>query len=162
MRPMSGWTSLLHAQMQMAIMLLNWQNPSCQTRKPFRCFAQNLLGQGQKGVVGRGTALLRLVSCHSHRPAAERPCGVCASACIDRQGVGMCRLVRCFGLTRRCGGSPLRWIDRCSTARKEFSFSLRRMTLSSVLSLLGCHYFACLLWWTLRLEKAPARGFLCS
>lgn len=71
------------------------------------------------------------------------------------------RLLRCFGVTRRCRGSPLRWIDRFSTLRKEFSFSLKRMTLSSLGSLLGCHYFACLLFWTLRLEaSSPAVPFI--
>ena len=30
------------------------------------------------------------------------------------------------------------------------------MVLSTCLSLLGCHYFACLVWWTLRLEHAPS------
>ncbi|KAK9789410.1 hypothetical protein WJX73_010384 [Symbiochloris irregularis] len=63
------------------------------------------------------------------------------------------RLFRCWGITRRCKGSPLAFLDRWSTKRKEFSFSLRRLVLTSMLSLYACHIFSCFEWWTLRLEK---------
>ncbi|KAK9868627.1 hypothetical protein WJX84_000472 [Apatococcus fuscideae] len=65
------------------------------------------------------------------------------------------RLLRAVGIRRRCGGDPFRWVDRISTKRREFSYSAKRLVTTALLLCGVVHYFACLLWWTVRLQEYP-------
>lgn len=66
-----------------------------------------------------------------------------------------CRLLRAVGIRRRCRGDPFRWVDAVSTKRREFSYSAKRLVTTALLMLGVVHYFACLLWWTVRLQGYP-------
>lgn len=66
-----------------------------------------------------------------------------------------CRLLRAVGIRRRCRGDPFRWVDAVSTKRREFSYSAKRLVTTALLMLAVVHYFACLLWWTVRLQGYP-------
>ncbi|KAK9844915.1 hypothetical protein WJX74_008624 [Apatococcus lobatus] len=65
------------------------------------------------------------------------------------------RLLRAVGIRRRCRGDPFRWVDAVSTKRREFSYSAKRLVTAALLMLVVVHYFACLLWWTVRLQGYP-------
>ncbi|KAL3143569.1 Potassium/sodium hyperpolarization-activated cyclic nucleotide-gated channel 3 [Trebouxia sp. C0009 RCD-2024] len=66
------------------------------------------------------------------------------------------RLLRLAGIKRRSQGDPFRFIDRVSDLRQEFSFSARRIIVAAVYILIVVHWFACTLWWTIRLQNYPA------
>lgn len=46
-------------------------------------------------------------------------------------------------------------VDAISDVRKEFSYSARRIINSAVLTLIGLHYFACFLWFVVRVQDFP-------
>lgn len=48
-----------------------------------------------------------------------------------------------------------RWIDRLSDFRKEFSYSAQRLVVASFVTLTTLHYFACLVWLTIRVQHFP-------
>lgn len=60
------------------------------------------------------------------------------------------------GIKRRSQGDPFRFIDKVSDLRQEFSFSARRIIVAAVYILIVVHWFACTLWWTIRLQNYPA------
>ena len=66
------------------------------------------------------------------------------------------RLLRLAGIKRRSQGDPFRFIDKVSDLRQEFSFSARRIIVAAVYILIVVHWFACILWWTIRLQNYPA------
>eukprot|EP00884_Botryococcus_braunii_P019155 jgi/Botrbrau1/5923/Bobra.0366s0097.1 len=65
------------------------------------------------------------------------------------------RCLRVFAINRRARGNPFRWVDTISDVRKEFSYSARRIINSAVLTWIGLHYFACLLWFIVRVQDFP-------
>ncbi|KAK9787865.1 hypothetical protein WJX73_005550 [Symbiochloris irregularis] len=66
------------------------------------------------------------------------------------------RLFRAFGLRRRCRGNPFRWVDKLSNVRKEFSYSAQRLVVAAFITMTALHYFACLIWLTIRWQHFPA------
>lgn len=75
---------------------------------------------------------------------------------------GAHRLLRLAGIKRRSQGDPFRFIDKVSDLRQEFSFSARRIIVAAVYILIVVHWFACILWWTIRLQNYPAGKSACS
>ena len=59
------------------------------------------------------------------------------------------------GIWRRSRGNPFRFVDRISDLRQEFSFSARRISMAAFAELMAIHWFACILWWTIRLQDYP-------
>ncbi len=72
------------------------------------------------------------------------------------------RLLRLAGIKRRSQGDPFRFIDKVSDLRQEFSFSARRIIVAAIYILIVVHWFACILWWTIRLQNYPAGKSLCG
>ena len=68
----------------------------------------------------------------------------------------LCRLLRLAGIRRRSQGDPFRFIDFFSDLRQEFSFSARRIIVAAFYIAVVVHWFACTLWWTIRLQNYPA------
>ena len=66
------------------------------------------------------------------------------------------RLLRLAGIRRRSQGDPFRFIDVVSDLRQEFSFSARRIVVAAFYIAVVVHWFACILWWTIRLQDYPA------
>jgi hypothetical protein len=60
------------------------------------------------------------------------------------------------GWRRRAHGDPFRFINRLPYLRDNFNYSLRLVIKSSSLLLLALHYFACALWFVLRLQVIAA------
>ena len=65
------------------------------------------------------------------------------------------RLIRVASIWRRSQGNPFRILDKISDLRQEFSFSARRIAMAAFAELIAVHWFACILWWTLRLQGYP-------
>ena len=65
------------------------------------------------------------------------------------------RLIRVASIWRRSQGNPFRILDKISDLRQEFSFSARRIAMAAFAELIAVHWFACIVWWTLRLQGYP-------
>ena len=65
------------------------------------------------------------------------------------------RLLRVAGIWRRSQGNPFRFFDKVSDLRRDFSFSARRIAMAAFAELIAMHWFACILWWTIRLQWYP-------
>ena len=65
------------------------------------------------------------------------------------------RLIRVASIWRRSQGNPFRILDKISDLRQEFSFSARRIAMAAFAELIAVHWFACILWWALRLQGYP-------
>eukprot|EP00775_Hariotina_reticulata_P005141 gene5141-5381_t len=70
-----------------------------------------------------------------------------------------CRLLKAVGWRRRAHGDPFRFINRLPCLRDNFNYSLRLVIKSASLLLLGLHYFACALWFVLRLQGFPDQSW---
>ena len=70
--------------------------------------------------------------------------------------VFLARLIRVASIWRRSQGNPFRVLDKISDLRQEFSFSARRIAMAAFAELVAMHWFACILWWTIRLEGYPS------
>ncbi|KAL3143545.1 Potassium/sodium hyperpolarization-activated cyclic nucleotide-gated channel 3 [Trebouxia sp. C0009 RCD-2024] len=65
------------------------------------------------------------------------------------------RLLRVASIWRRSQGNPFRILDKVSDLRQEFSFSARRIAMAAFAEMVAVHWFACILWWTIRLQAYP-------
>lgn len=84
------------------------------------------------------------------------------TTCKQVNCVCLCRLLRLAGIKRRSQGSPFRFIDKVSDLRQEFSFSARRIFVAAFYIFVVVHWFACTLWWTIRLQDYPSSERLCT
>ena len=57
---------------------------------------------------------------------------------------------------RQDSGGTARWVDQLSDFRREFSYSAQRLVVAAFVTITALHYFACLIWLTIRVQGFPS------